>query len=130
MATFDQDGKPFAFQIGTRATARTIKMFADQILFLEDPHELYKHWPPEIWDAISQHQVKPGMSQMQVTFSVGIGLAQSRRLRQQQRCATRTEAIRSSSPTTTKKSHVGQTRRKNRITDAIADARGLPVLSP
>jgi hypothetical protein len=76
MAAFDQDGKPFAFQVGL-VDGSDFKIFADQILFLEDPHDLYKHWSPDVWDAISQHQVKPGMSQMQVTFSVGIGLAQA-----------------------------------------------------
>jgi hypothetical protein len=76
MAIFDQEGKPYAFQIGT-VEGSDYKVFADGILFLEDPHELYKHWPPEIWDTITRHEVKPGMSQMQVTFSVGVGLAQS-----------------------------------------------------
>ena len=76
MATFDQDGKLFAFQIGT-VEASDYKVYADGILFLEDPHDLYKHWPPEIWDEIARHEVKPGMSQMQVIFSVGVGLAQS-----------------------------------------------------
>jgi hypothetical protein len=53
------------------------KIFADGMLFLEDPHDLYKHWPPEIWDAITRHEVKTGMSQIQVIFSVGVGLAQA-----------------------------------------------------
>jgi hypothetical protein len=75
MAVFDQDGKPYAFQIGT-VEGTDFKVFADGILFLEDPRELYKHWPPDIWEAISRHQVNPGMSQMQVIFSVGVGLAQ------------------------------------------------------
>jgi hypothetical protein len=76
MATFDQDGKPYAFQIGT-VESSDYKIFADGMLFLEDPHELYKHWPPEVWDEISRHEVMPGMSQMQVIFSVGVGLAQN-----------------------------------------------------
>lgn len=76
MAIFDQDGKPYAFQIGT-VEGSDYKIFADGMLFLEDPHELYKHWPPEVWDEISRHEVKPGMSQMQVIFSVGVGLSQT-----------------------------------------------------
>jgi hypothetical protein len=76
MATFDEDGKPYAFQVGT-VDGDDYKIFADGMLFLEDPHDLYKHWPPEIWDAITRHEVKPGMSQIQVIFSVGVGLAQA-----------------------------------------------------
>jgi hypothetical protein len=76
MATFDQDGKPYAFQVGT-VDGTDYMIFADGMLFLEDPHDLYKHWPPEIWDAITRHEVKPGMSQIQVIFSVGVGLAQA-----------------------------------------------------
>lgn len=74
MAVFEQEGKPYAFQIGT-VEGSDYKFFADGMLFLEDPHELYKHWPPEVWDEISRHEVKPGMSQMQVIFSVGVGLS-------------------------------------------------------
>ena len=76
MAIFDQDGKPYAFQIGT-VEGSDYKIFADGMLFREDPHDLYNHWPPEIWDAISRHEVKPGMSQMQVIFAVGVGLSQN-----------------------------------------------------
>jgi hypothetical protein len=76
MAIFDQDGKPYAFQVGT-ADGADYKIFANGMLFIEDPHELYKHWPAETWDAISKHEVKAGMSQMQVIFSVGVGLALS-----------------------------------------------------
>ena len=75
MAIFEQDGQPYAFQVGTLDGAE-YKIFSDGMLFIEDPHDLYKHWPPDIWNAISRHQVKPGMSQMQVTFSIGVGLAE------------------------------------------------------
>jgi hypothetical protein len=75
MAIFEQDGRPYAFQIGTLDGAE-YKIFSDGMLFIEDPHDLYKHWPPDVWDAISRHDVKPGMSQMQVIFSIGVGLAQ------------------------------------------------------
>ena len=76
MAIFDQEGKPYAFQIGT-AQGSDFRIFADGMLFLEDPHELYQHWPPDVWEAIAKHEVQPGMSEIQVIFSVGVGLAQS-----------------------------------------------------
>ena len=43
----------------------------DDLLYYDDPHTLYKHWPPDVWQAIDQHQVKPGMSEMQTMMSVG-----------------------------------------------------------
>jgi hypothetical protein len=44
------------------------------MLFIQDPHELYKHWPTEVWQAIDRHEVKPGMSELQADFAIGIGL--------------------------------------------------------
>jgi hypothetical protein len=46
------------------------------MLFIEDPHQLYRHWPAEVWQAIEQHQVKPGMNELQADFAIGIGLLQ------------------------------------------------------
>jgi hypothetical protein len=44
------------------------------MLFIEDPHDLYKHWPGDIWDAIDKHQVKAGMSELQADFAIGLGI--------------------------------------------------------
>ncbi len=49
-------------------------IYSDYYFFIEDPHELYKHWPPDVWEAIDQHQVKPGMNELQVDFAVGMGV--------------------------------------------------------
>jgi hypothetical protein len=35
---------------------------------------LYKHWPPDVWQAVQQHQVKPGMNEMQADFAIGMGV--------------------------------------------------------
>jgi hypothetical protein len=43
----------------------------DDLLYYEDPHKLYSHWPANIWQAIDQHQVIAGMSEMQTMMSVG-----------------------------------------------------------
>ena len=40
---------------------------------IEDPHQLYKHWPADVWQAVEQHQVKPGMNEMQAVFAIGMG---------------------------------------------------------
>lgn len=45
--------------------------YLDEIFFYDDPHELYKHWGPEIWKAIDSHQVILGMSERQVQMALG-----------------------------------------------------------
>jgi hypothetical protein len=75
MCVFDKDGKEYAFSVGSVANGDT-RIYADDILFYQDPHELYKHWPPDMWQAIDQHQVKNGMDELQVAFAVGAGRPQ------------------------------------------------------
>jgi hypothetical protein len=43
----------------------------DDLLYYDDPHKLYSHWPNNVWQAIDQHQVKPGMSELQTMMAVG-----------------------------------------------------------
>ena len=45
--------------------------YTDEIFFYDDPHELYKHWGPEIWKAVDAHQVILGMNERQVELSLG-----------------------------------------------------------
>lgn len=73
LATFQQDGKWFAAPIGTEQQG-DYKFYSDDMLFVQDPHELYKHWPANVWLQIDQHKVKEGMSELQTDFSLGIGL--------------------------------------------------------
>ena len=76
LAVFEQDGKSYATPIGT-GKGGDFKFWANEMLFIEDPHQLYKHWPAEIWQAVDQHQVKSGMSELQANFALGIGLLES-----------------------------------------------------
>jgi len=72
MAVFEKDGQSYAFSIGMEKGGEyTIN--SDDMLFVQDPHELYKHWPAEMWQAIDQHQAKVGMSELQVSFAIGFG---------------------------------------------------------
>ena len=73
MAVFDKDGKRYAFSIGTEENGN-YQLFSDEILFIQDPHELYKHWPAEVWKAIEEHQTKPGMNELQASFAIGVGV--------------------------------------------------------
>lgn len=45
--------------------------YTDEIFFYDDPHELYKHWGPQIWQAVDAHQVILGMNERQVELSLG-----------------------------------------------------------
>ena len=73
MAVFEKDGKRFAFPIGN-AEDNSYRIYSDDILFIQDPHELYKHWPSDVWQAIDNHQVKPGMNELQASFAIGVGV--------------------------------------------------------
>lgn len=43
----------------------------DDVLYYDDPHKLYSYWPGDVWQAIDQHQVRPGMSERQTMMAVG-----------------------------------------------------------
>jgi hypothetical protein len=46
------------------------------MFFMEDPHDLYKHWPADVWQKIDTHEVQTGMSELQVSFAIGMGSAE------------------------------------------------------
>jgi len=73
MAVFSQDEKTYAFPIGVQSGG-DYRIYADEILYIQDPKELYKHWPPDVWGAIEKHEVKPGMDELQADFAVGMGV--------------------------------------------------------
>lgn len=72
MAVFQKEGKSYAVPIGF-ATEGQYKIYSDEMFYVEDPHELYKHWPADVWQAVAQHEVKPGMNELQADFAVGMG---------------------------------------------------------
>ena len=73
VAIFEKDGKSFAVPIGYEADGE-YKIYSDEMFFIEDPHQLYKHWTPDVWQAVEQHQVKSGMNEMQADFAIGMGI--------------------------------------------------------
>jgi len=73
MAVFEKDGKTYAFPIGS-VKGSDYQIYSDEMLYIQDPHELYKHWTAETWAAIEQHQVKPGMNELQADFAIGMGI--------------------------------------------------------
>lgn len=75
MAIFQKEGKNYAFPIGAGRNG-DYQIYSDEMLYIQDPHELYHHWPSDVWDAIAQHQVKPGMNELQADFAIGMGVPQ------------------------------------------------------
>ncbi len=73
MAVFEQDGKRYAVPIGMEENG-DYKIYSDEMLFIQDPHQLYKHWSAAIWKAVDNHEVKPGMNELQATFAIGMGV--------------------------------------------------------
>ena len=47
--------KEYAVPVGYRQDGQ-YTFYTDEIFFYDDPHELYKHWGPEIWKAVDAHQ--------------------------------------------------------------------------
>lgn len=75
MVVFDKQGGPYALSIGA-AQGKNYSIYADQMFFYQDPRDLYKHWPKEVWEAIDRHEVKPGMNELQTSFAIGAGVPQ------------------------------------------------------
>jgi len=73
MAVFKKDGKAYAFPMGS-AKGDSYQIFSDEMLYIQDPRELYKHWPAEVWAAIERHEVQPGMNELQADFAIGMGV--------------------------------------------------------
>lgn len=73
IAIFAQDGKTYSLPIGVEI-GKEYRIYSDEMLFIQDPHELYKHWPSDVWECIGRHEVKPGMNELQTDFAVGMGV--------------------------------------------------------
>jgi hypothetical protein len=75
MAVFTNDNNNFAVPIGS-LREETYQIYSDEMFYIQDPHELYKHWPADVWQAIEKHEVKPGMNELQADFAIGMGIPQ------------------------------------------------------
>jgi hypothetical protein len=72
LACFSLNGTSYAVPIGAEKGG-DFKIYSDDIFFIEDPHDLYKHWPADVWKKIDAHEVQPGMSELQAGFAIGLG---------------------------------------------------------
>ena len=73
MAVFELAGKSYAVPIGFEADQQ-YTIYSDEMFYIQDPHQLYKHWPADVWQAVERHEVKPGMNEIQAVFAVGMGI--------------------------------------------------------
>jgi len=62
--------KEYAVPVGYKEGGQ-YTFYTDEIFFYDDPHDLYKHWGPEIWKAVDAHQVILGMNERQVELALG-----------------------------------------------------------
>ncbi|MES2391357.1 MAG: hypothetical protein V4555_06940 [Acidobacteriota bacterium] len=60
----------YAFPVGNYDNG-AYTIYADDILFYDDPHVLYKHWGPEMWAQVDQHKAVLGMSEAEAMMSLG-----------------------------------------------------------
>lgn len=73
LAVFDKEGKSYVVPVGIQSGSNA-QIYANEMFFIQDPHELYNAWPREVWDAIDRHEVKPGMNELQASFAIGMGV--------------------------------------------------------
>ncbi len=72
MAVFANEGKSYGVQVGL-LTDGEYKIYSDAMFFVQDPRELYKHWPADVWQSVEKHEVKQGMNEFQAVFAIGMG---------------------------------------------------------
>jgi hypothetical protein len=75
LAIFALEGKGYAVPIGAEASG-DYKIYSDEMFFIEDPHELYKHWASDVWKSVDAHEIRPGMSELQASFARGLASPQ------------------------------------------------------
>ena len=63
----DQFATPIGFMEGNQEA-----YYDDLLYYYDDPHTIYSNWPKDTWAAVDAHQVKPGMSELQVRTAIGM----------------------------------------------------------
>lgn len=76
MAVFQKNSESYAVPIGFESDEQ-YKIYSDEMFYIEDPHDLYKHWSAEVWQSVDHREVKTGMTEMQAVFALGMGMPDS-----------------------------------------------------
>ena len=66
------DHSTVAIVIGAFESDGALKVIANDVFYIQDPHELYRHWSSNLWKAIDSHQAQLGMNELQVNFALGV----------------------------------------------------------
>lgn len=69
--TMPGDAKQYATAIGYEDGGSS-QYYCDSVFFYDDPHLLYKHWPPGVWKAVDAHHAEKGMNELQVSMALGM----------------------------------------------------------
>jgi hypothetical protein len=69
MAVFELEGKTYAVPIGSQV-GDSYQIYSDEMFFIQDPHELYKHCRPRSGHPSSNTR-SPGMNEFQAYFAIG-----------------------------------------------------------
>jgi len=79
LAIFKPEGKAKTYGVSLGSSrGGDYTLFINETFFFDDPHQLYRHWPADVWAAIDRHEAIKGMSERQVTFALGAGVNQGR----------------------------------------------------
>ena len=72
VAAFEKEGKGYAVPVGI-LTGGSYTIYADEVFYIQDPQQLYSHWPADVWQSVHAGDVKPGMNELQTAFALGTG---------------------------------------------------------
>jgi len=87
MAVFSKEAKHYAFPIGAEQGS-DFTLYATDMLFLDDPRGMYKHWSPEVWDAIAKHEVTSRNERTASGLRCGLGLLEGSGTARSEPCTT------------------------------------------
>jgi len=69
--TMPGDAKEYATAVGT-IQGNDSTWYCDNVLYYDDPHQMYNFWPKELWAAVDAHQPKMGMTELETAMAVGV----------------------------------------------------------
>jgi len=69
--TMPGEAKEYATAVGT-LQGNDSTWYCDNVLYYDDPHQMYNFWPKDLWAAIDAHQPKTGMTELETAMALGV----------------------------------------------------------
>jgi hypothetical protein len=69
--TMAGDEKEYATAVGTMQGSDST-WYCDNVLYYDDPHQMYNFWPADLWKAVDTHQPKQGMTELETAMALGV----------------------------------------------------------